>query len=431
MASDIHINDLASPVYTTMQRAALDYGETLAIELNRKSIMEEAEGKTGLCDWGPEDFLDRLDLLCDEWGNDTGLTGLGRLSLRNKLLQHASSRLLIQNQFKRHPEIHDIQIEKPIIVAGLPRSGTTHLLNLMAADSRLRALPLWESYEPVPMPGEVALTNDTEPRYQRCADTWDMMQKMLPHIAAMHPMNPNHIHEELELMGPNFGSYNYEWLCHSPRWRDHYYAEDQTYQYEYMRDVLKLLTWQQRNTDRPTRWVLKCPQHLEQLPILHKTFPDATIAITHRDPVAVIQSTVTMLAYGQRLNRKKVLTGELLNYWSNRIARLLQACTNDRHKLPEKQSIDVPFHTMIEDDIGMVEKIYHKASLAMTEQARHELSRFANDQGGAYGRVVYDLKGQFGTNPGELSKRFNFYYDAFPVLRASQPHSRPEKHHNT
>ena len=370
-----------------------------------------------MSDWGPDDFLSRLDLLCDEWGSDKGLSGIGRLSLRNKLLQHATSRLLIQNQFNRHPEIHDIQIEKPIIVAGLPRSGTTHLLNLMASDPRLRALPLWESYEPVPLPNEALLADGTDPRYKRCADTWETMQAMTPHLATMHPMNPDHIHEELELMGPNFGSYNYEWLCHSPRWRDSYYAEDQTYQYEYLRDVLKLLTWQQRGSGRPTRWVLKCPQHLEQLPVLHKVFPDATIAITHRDPVSVIQSSITMLAYGQRLSRKQVMTDELLNYWTDRVEHLLQACVDDRDKLPGSQSIDVPFHILIKDDVGVVEKIYDKAGLPMTEAVRLKLGQFVDEHKDDYGKVVYDLAGQFGADPQALRERFNFYYEAFSVKR--------------
>ncbi|MFK7731095.1 MAG: sulfotransferase [Pseudomonadales bacterium] len=418
MSNDIHITDLAHPVLSEIQQAAVDYGKTLSVELTRDSILNEAEEKTGLDDWGDKDFLERLDLLCDEWNSDSGLNGIGRLSLRNKLLQHACSRLLIQNEFNQHPEIHDIQIEKPIIVAGLPRSGTTHLLNLMAADSRLRSLPLWESYEPVPMPGEGLLADGTDPRFQRCADAWETSQVMVPLLAAMHPMNPEHIHEELELMGPNFGSYNYEWLSFSPRWRDHYYAEDQTYQYEYMRDVLKLLTWQQRDNDKPDRWVLKCPQHLEQLPVLHKVFPDATIAVTHRDPVAVIQSAITMLAYGQRLNRDRVLTAELLEYWSDRIKHLLAACTSDRPILPDAQTIDIPFKQLIKDDIGMVEKIYAKAGLEMSVQSRQQLSEFVNAHQGSYGRVVYDLKGQFGIEPEELRQQFDFYFEAFPALNA-------------
>jgi hypothetical protein len=240
------------------------------------------------------------------------------------------------------------------------------------------------------------------------------MQAMTPHLAAMHPMNPDHIHEELELMGPNFGSYNYEWLSHSPRWRDHYYGEGQAYQYQYMRDVLKLLTWQQRDSDRPTRWVLKCPQHLEQLPTLHKVFPDATIAITHRNPLDVIQSTVTMLAYGQRLNRKQVMTEQLLDYWADRIEHLLRACIRDRHTLPERQSIDIPFPALIADDIGEVGKIYDKAGLAMTGGAERQLRAFVDDHQTDYGRVRYDLQAQFGADMFVLRKRFAFYFDAFP-----------------
>jgi Sulfotransferase family len=413
----IHITDLAHPELSAAQQGALAYAQRLQIELTSSSILQEARQATGLDDFGPPDFLARLDLLCAEWGGDPGLTNLGRLSLRNKLLQHARSRLLIQDVLVRHPEIHDIDIKAPIIVAGLPRSGTTHLLNLMAADSRLRALPLWESYEPVPLPGEQALAGGVDPRYQRCADQWQMMQSLSPLLAAMHPMDPDHIHEELELMGPNFASYNYEWLSVSPRWRDHYYACDQTPHYEYMKTALKILTWQDGDrTGATTRWVLKCPQHLEQLGVLYKAFPDATVAITHRDPVSVIQSAVTMLAYGQRINRHKVDPGGLVNYWTDRVAHLLQACVRDRALLADAQSIDVLFHEFMADDLGMVEKIYEKANLAMTASARNELQFFIDEHPrGKEGRVVYNLREDFGVEPAQLRQRFAFYFERFPV----------------
>jgi len=416
MPEDIRITDLAHPVLTDVQRAALEYGETLDLDFGRESVLAEAAKRTGLTGFGSDDFHERLDLLLDEWGTDDGLTGIGRLTLRNKLVQCASNRLLIEDLLKRHPEIHDIEIREPIIVAGLPRSGTTHLLNLMAADARLRSLPLWESYEPVPLTGETPAADGTDPRYQRCADTWEMMQKMSPHLAAMHPMDPDHIHEELELMGPDFASYNFEWLSMSPRWRDHYYATDQTPHYRYMKTVLKVLQWQRG----PDRWVLKCPQHLEQLPVLREVFPDATIAVTHRDPVAVIQSSVTMLAYGQRLNRRKVETDALIEYWSDRIEHLLRACVRDRPGLPESQSIDVPFHEFMADDMAMVERIYEKADLEMTSDARARLQRFIDDHPrGKHGRVRYDLEGDFGVAPDALRERFRFYFDEFPVRTES------------
>ncbi len=400
-----------------MQLGALAYADSLDIVLSSQSILAEAQRETGLEDFGPTGFIQRLDLLCDEWGRDSGLTNLGRLSLRNKLLQHARSRLLIRDVLIRHPEIHDVEINAPVIVAGLPRSGTTHLLNLMAADSRLRALPLWESYEPVPRPGESLAVDGVDPRYQRCADQWQMMQAMTPLLAAMHPMNPDHIHEELELMGPDFASYNYEWLSVSPRWRDHYYASDQTPHYQYLKTVLKVLTWQDGDhTGGATRWVLKCPQHLEQLGVLQRVFPDATVAITHRDPVSVIQSAITMLGYGQRINRKQVELGGLVSYWSDRVQHLLQACVNDRPLWSSRQSIDVMFHEFMADDLAMVEQIYARAGLAMTAVARRELQCFLDAHPrGKDGRVVYDLQGDFGVDPTQLRTRFSFYFDRFPV----------------
>jgi len=414
MADEIRISDLLDPVYTPTQQSILDYGNSLEVELDRNAILKQALQVTGLSDFGRGDFTERLDLLVGEWSEDSGISNIGRLSLRNKLVQHASSRLLIEDCFNRHPEIHQIEIERPIIVIGLPRSGTTHLLNLMAADSRLRSLPLWESYEPVPRPGESLLADGSDPRYQRCAEAWEMMQQVTPHLAAMHPMAPDHIHEELELMGPDFASYNYEWLSPCPRWRDHYYASDQTPHYQYMKKVLKLLLWQQQGSDRPSRWVLKCPQHLEQIPILQKVFPDATFAITHRDPVAVIQSTVTMLAYGQRMSRHRVEAEALIGYWSDRIEHLLRACVRDRDTLPPEHSIDVPFHEFMADDLAMVDKIYAAAGLEMTDTAAAELQHYVDRHSrGKAGRMVYDLKGDFGVEPTVLRKRFDFYFERF------------------
>ncbi|PLW67239.1 sulfotransferase family protein [Pseudohalioglobus lutimaris] len=416
MGETIRITDLAKPQLSELQQSILAYGETLEVQFDAGGILEDAKAAVSLDDFGPSDFRQRLQLLCNEWGSDADLNNLGRMNLRNKLLLFARNRLLIQDLLKRHPEIHQVRIRQPIIVAGLPRSGTTHLLNLMAADTRLRALPLWESYEPVPLPGEALLEDGTDPRYKRCADAWEMMQQTVPLLAAMHPMNPDHIHEELELMGPDFASYNFEWLSPSPQWRDHYYATDQTPHYEYMKTVLKILTWQDGDNGSDTRWVLKCPQHLEQLPVLHRVFPDATIVVTHRDPVAVIQSAATMIAYGQRMSRRSVDLESTIEYWSERVLHLLRACAQDRAGLPGEQSIDVLFHEFMADDIATVKNIYARAGLPMSATAAAQLQQFvANHPRGKDGRIIYNLKEDFGVDANALRERFDFYFQQFPV----------------
>ncbi len=436
---EVRFTDIADPELGWQQKLALNFGDRQKVSFTQAAVLAKAQKRTGLSDFGAEDFHEPLQVLLDEYEGDDGLTGLNHHILFNNLVRYASNRLLIEDVLKKHPEIHDIEIRKPTVVVGLPRSGTTHLLNLLAADRRFRSLPLWESYEPLHIPGKetpgalgaawikladgmralrekdfTPSSNQLDPRYRRCDFEWKMMQIMAPHIAAMHPMDPDHIHEELELMGPNFSSYIFVWTAMVPNYRDYYYKTNQTPHYEYMRKVLKILQWQKG----PDRWVLKCPQHLEQLPALQKTFPDATFVVTHRDPVAVIQSAVTMMAYAQRMGRKKVETEKLIEYWTDRIEHLLRASIRDRHLLPDAQTIDVLFHEFMADDLGMIEKIYAKAGVEMTQEAKEQLEGFVRDHPrGKHGRVIYDLKENFGVDPKSLQDRFEFYYNQFPVRK--------------
>jgi hypothetical protein len=234
----------------------------------------------------------------------------------------------------------------------------------------------------------------------------------MPLIVAMHDMPPEHIHEEIELEELDFASYLLEWLCRPTRWRDHYLALDQRPHYAYMKRVLQALTWMRG----PSRWVLKSPQHLEQLPALLDVFPDATVVITHRDPVSVLRSTITMLGYGDRMRRTHVDLAGLADYWIDRVEKLLAACVRDRDRLPAAQTIDVPFHEFMADDLGMVARIYEKAGLPMTPATRAELVAFlAANPRGKHGQLRYDLKADFGLEPAELRKRFGAYLARFPV----------------
>jgi len=414
VAKAIRIEDLSAPILSDAQKELLIWGETVEVDFGEQAILDAARRRTGLGDFGPEGFRLRLGVLRDEWGRDPELTRFQRAVLHAYLVRYCANRLLIQDAWKRNPEILREEIAEPVIVVGLPRSGTTHLVNLLAADERFHSLPLWESYEPVPLPGEAPLPDGTDPRYQRCADAWAGMQRSTPLIASMHPMNPDHIHEELELMGPDFASYNFEWLAHSPKWRDHYYATDQTPHYEYMKNVLRLVQWR-RGPERK-RWVLKCPQHLEQLPVLRKVFPDATVVFTHRDPLAVIQSTITMLGYNQRMSRKRVALETLLEYWCDRIEHLLRACVRDRELVPASQSFDSPFHVLMADPLATLEQVYAKAALELTATARGQLIRYVDDHPrGKQGQVVYDLRADFGVDPDRLRERFRFIFDRFPI----------------
>ena len=412
MANEIRIDDLGAPVLNDMQRMGLDYGETVQTELTVDAVCAAAVAQTGLSDFGADDFRERLEVQLDEMNADPERTGLGRMMMFGDCVRYASNRLRIRELLKQHPEILDIPIEKPVIVIGLPRSGTTNLVNLLAADSRFRSMPLWESYEPVPDPSEETPTDGVDPRWTRCQGQWEAMQAGAPFIAAMHPMNPDHVHEELELMTPDFTSYNLEWVARTPKWRDYFLAHDQTPHYAYMKTVLQIMQWY-----RPReRWVLKSPQHLEQIGPLMTTFPDATIVVTHRDPVAVVQSTITMLTYGARTSYKTSNPEWYRDYWTDRIGRLLDSSLRDRHLLPADRTVDVFFHEYMADEMGTLQRIYDMAGIEFTGEAKAEVAAYqAAHPRGKEGRVVYDLRGDFGVTPEEVRTRYTDYMNAFPV----------------
>jgi hypothetical protein len=408
----IRIDDLAQPRLTPAQKAAVSYGETQKVELTVDAVLAEAAARSGLDDFGPDDFTERLSLWLAEMDADEQRTGLGRLMMFGDCARYAGNRLRVLDLLARRPEILEVEIRRPIIVVGLPRSGTTHLVNLIAADQRLRSLPLWESYEPVPDGREAPGPAGVDPRWHRCQQSWDAMKTTLPHMVSMHPMAPDHIHEELELQNSDFSNYQLEWVARCPKWRDYYLAHDQTPHYQWLLSNLKILQWL-----RPReRWVLKSPQHLEQLGPLLATFPDATIVMTHRDPVSVVQSAATMMTYAARLSYRTPRPDFYVDYWRQRIRRLLEASVRDRALLPVDRTCDVMFHELAADDLANVERIYEVAGLPMTAAARSQISSYVSShERGHDGQVVYDLQQDFGVSPDDVRADFGFYFDRFPV----------------
>jgi hypothetical protein len=415
--NDIHIEDLKAPVLTPMQKMVLDGFEGVDVVFTPSAVLEEAQKRTGLSDFGPDDFHERLGVWCQAVDEDEELGPMGKVRFFGDMVRYAANRLRFHDLLRRHPEILDVEIRKPIIIAGLPRSGTTHLVNLIAADTRLRSLSYWESLEPIPDPSVAPGPKEHDPRYVKCASEYQMFGQIAPLLKNMHDMTPDHVHEEIEVGALDFSTFLPEWLAVVPRWRDYYYSHDQRPHYAYMKNVLKALQWLRG----PSRWILKSPQHLEQLGPLIETFPDATVAITHRDPISVVASAITMLTYGDRMRRTKVDPPAVAAYWAERVEHLLRACVRDRELLPAGQSIDVLFHEFMADDVAMVERIYDVAGLLMTDETRASLDAYmAGNPRGKHGRILYDLEGDFGVDPGALRKRFDFYFERFPI-RAEAP----------
>ena len=412
-AQIIAIDDLIDPRLTETQRQVLEYTESRLVSLDIDAMIADAVEQAGSDDLGyTGDFAGRLSAYVAAVESDTALTQLGRGTLRSRIVRLLRNRISLADLLKRYPEIESIEIEGPIIVVGMPRSGTTHLVNLLAADRRRRALPYWESQEPSPARGRGPDVYGVDPRYSRARAEHDAMLANMPLVAAMHDQFPEAIEEEVELLDLDFASYILEWLARVPSWRDTYLALDQREHYAYMKKVLQALTFFRG----PQTWVLKSPQHSEQLPALMATFPDATVAFTHRDPVAVIQSTVTMMAYADRLRRRSIDPDWLIEYWTDRIHVLLSAGVRDRDLVPAERSIDISFHQLGGNEMTILESLYARAGVELTPGVRKSFDRYlGSNPRGKHGSIRYDLQRHFGVSAEEVRSRFDFYFDRFDV----------------
>lgn len=412
-AKEIRVTDFAHPLLSDIEKQAI--AGAPSVTLSEAAILGAARAATGLSDFGRDDFRERLAVWLQSFNDDAGLGPLGRAMAYESMVRFAANRLRIEDLVKRHPDILDIELPRPIIVSGLPRSGTTHLVNLLATHPDLRSMQLWESNEPVPQRDEMNWeSSDRNPRYRRSNEIWHVWNNVMEHWSAMHEWAPGHVHEEVELHCFDFSSYYIDWMTRAPRWDQYYFEHDQTPHYAYARKVMQAMTW----LHGPRRWVMKSPQNMENLPALFNVYPDATVVITHRDPVAVLQSAITLMAYADRLRRSTIDLPQLVEYWFDRIERLMRVCVLDRDTLPEGQVMDVMFHDYMADERGTHARVCETAGLPLTPDAEQRLDQYlqANPRG-RLGRVIYDLKGNFDVDIASLRRRFQFYYDRFPVAR--------------
>lgn len=415
-AQILSIDDLTDPQLTEFQRQLVEFAETQTVDWQVDRMIDEAVQAAGVRDAEhaeiTPDFLNRVNAHVGAIQADEGSTVLYQLTLRARTVRLLRNRLMFADLLRRYPEIDNIEIEKPFIVVGMPRTGTTHLVNLIARDPRRRALPYWESMDPFPIHGDGPGPDGVDTRYARIKVEHGMADQMLPYMSAMHDRFPEAIEEEIELLDLDFASYILEWYAQVPGWRDFYLGLDQTQHYAYMKKVLQALTFLRG----PRTWVLKSPQHSEQLPALMATFPDATVIFTHRDPVGVIQSTATMMAYGDRIRRYSMNTEWVIDYWTDRVERLLRACVRDRDLVPKEQSFDISFHQLNGNEISVLDQVYARSGVELTPEVRGAFEGYlAENPRGKHGQLRYHLQRDFHRDPEDIRTRFDFYFERFDV----------------
>ncbi|PPK39867.1 sulfotransferase [Pseudomonas laurylsulfatiphila] len=373
------------------------------------ALLAEARARSGgLDDFGPGDFRQGLRVLADALNNEACLSPAGRGLLREKLLGQLVNRLVMEDHLRRHPEILEQPIDDPLVIVGLPRTGTTLLQRTLAVDPQFSKAQWWETRYPAPLPGETL--EQPLKRIARAREEVAGMIEFLPQLLAIHPLDAEQPDEEFMLMEHSFlcAMDSYVNVPSYTAWLD---GQDQTQVYRYLKRTLQFLQWQQarRGIEPGRRWLLKSPQHLHTLELLFEVFPKAQVVLTHREPARTIPSLASFIHTLWLLYSDKADAEAVGEQWNRRMARALRHAMAVRERMPPERFLDVHFEDTVAEPQAVVERIYQFAGLQLTPQTRSAMAQWLQANGREKRAVHHYSPGQFGLSEEILQRDYAEY----------------------
>ncbi len=394
----------------------------LARPLDADSLVAQARRQAGV-DARLDPALDEpLRRMVDALEREAALTPIGRMMTRQRILGSLVQRLRASALFEQRPEILAAPLARPVFVTGLQRSGTTVMQRLLGQLPGARPLPAWEAFEPAPdprfPPGSGPL--EADPRFARARRAERWIHWISPDLFAVHPMDAAAPEEEVVLMDHSLLTTVAEFTYRVPSYARWVEQQDQTPAYRWLADALKLLAWQRPGDRSPAGgrpedfWVLKTPHHLEWLDVLFEVFPDAVVVQTHRDPSTTIASFCSMVAHMRGLMSDRVDPLDIGQQLFAKIGRMIDRSMSSRDARGGQGFVDVHYHELVEDPVGVLERVCAAIDLPKPPQRSVIEQWLAGNQQHKHGVHRY-AAADFGLDQDALQSRFAAYRERFGV----------------
>ncbi len=391
------------------------------VPLDEDSLVAWARRNTGLSDFGANDWYEPFKVLIRSLDEDADLHLMGRLMARAEILNLLEARLQIENEFRLHPEIAEETISRPLVIMGQGRSGTSVLLNFLAADPRMGAPMHWELQYPVPAPRPE--TYRTDGRIER-ADRFIRQQvRVTPEIDSMHEFGGAVPQECIKLWALNFMSMPW-WVIHGQvkEYANYMVGQDMALAYAYQKRVMQLLQW--KNPRR--HWVLKTPAHLDYLPQLLKVFPDACLVWTHRDPVKALASMINFVPTLQWAHSNSPMKGAAdnpnpanvfdaitnLSFASRRLEQVIDWI--EQGVVPRERICNIQYRDFMRDPIDTVTRVYNYFGIGFPRDSRKAIEDYIT-RNPRDARPAHQYTGGSRQRVEEVRAVFKRYQDYFGV----------------
>jgi len=384
-------------------------GPAVQVRLNGERLLEQARRQTGLEDYGDPPLDEPFFRLISSMEGEARLNLIGRLSAQQDLLRLLRNRLHLEADRRLHPAIAEVAIRRPVIITGLPRTGTTLLHGLLALDPASRVLRTWEAMYPSPPP--VASTYHSDRRIRRAEKQLRWFHRILKNFDRIHPVDARLPEECLIIFSHSFMSYQFEPTHRLPTYLNWLLDQDLRSAYAVHRRILQHLQYRYAKE----RWVLKAPAHLFDLKALFSVYPDACVIMTHRDPLEVAASIASLTANLRSAFSSAVDPIELGPQCSRRWAEAVNRAMSfrDGGHVPADRFLDIYYVDLLSDPVGTIQKIYDRFELPLPEAMEERTRAFLleNPQH-RFGQHRYRLE-DFGLNAREETIRYAAYSQRF------------------
>ncbi len=373
-------------------------------------LIEEAQRATGLDRFDSDSYREGLGVLVADINRDRERPAPLVDRFRADLVKALAGRLTTTDYLARRPELLKRPIERPVFVFGIPRTGTTLLSNLLAADPARRSPLTWEIDEPVPPATSATLYND--PRALARLEAERQMLAARPDMGKYYRGSAIYPNECVFIQAQDFKTLMWDSRGKLPGYREYIFSADVTSAYDYEKRFLQLL-----QADAPGIWNLKMPSHALFIPTLLKVFPDARLLWTHRDPFTATGSLCSLISLAHRGYTGKVDTEWLAENYPKQAAAHADRAMDARDAIGDDRIIDVHYADLMRDPIGTMRSVYAKLGDDFTEGAQAGMRSWIDDNPqDKFGTHEYKLA-QYGLSKQALEPLFERYLARFDVER--------------
>jgi Sulfotransferase family len=330
-------------------------------------LVARAGQRAGAADFGGTPFAEALEVLLQACRDEADLSLFGRFTIRWDTLRFLSNLLRLRAEERRRPDILDVPIERPLLIAGLPRSGTTFLHSLLAEDPRNLVPRVWQLIHPYPAPA------GANRRMQQVARQLRMFAWLAPEFRRLHPIAADSPQECSEITAHVFASLRFDTTYRIPSYRRWLDAAGHRDAYRFHRRFLQHL---QHQAAASGRWVLKCPDHIFALSAIAEVYPDARIVFVHRDPLAVLLSVARLTGVLRRPFTRHIDKHEIGRADSERWLDAAELMIAAAARQPFAEPIlDVHYADLVRDPLATVAAIYRHFGIEMMPAAVEGIRR--------------------------------------------------------